>query len=85
MVSQQINQGTATPTNYNVIYESEKFPLIPEKLQLWTWTQTHLYYNWCGTTRVPAVLQYAIKLGFLVSNFIHRTPSDRMNNRLYFL
>lgn len=83
MVPQQITQGTATPTNYNVIYDTSG--LSPIQVQKWTWLQSHLYYNWCGTTRVPAVLQYAIKLGFLISNYMHTTPSNHLSENLYFL
>lgn len=83
LVSQNCNQGTISPTNYHVIYDTTGF--APEKLQAWTYIQTHLYFNWYGTTRIPAVLQYANKLGFLISNYMHRVPNEDLSNKLYFL
>lgn len=83
LVSQNCNQGTIAPTNYNVIYDTTGLP--PERIQAWTFIQTHMYYNWYGTTRIPAVLQYANKLGFLISNYIHRVPNENLCDKLYFL
>lgn len=57
LVSQTVRQGTVAPTSYNVIFDSMGFP--PDKLQILTYKMCHLYYNWSGTTRVPAVCQYA--------------------------
>lgn len=83
LVSQRSSQGTVSPTNYNVISDSSG--LTPEKIQIWTYIQTHMYYNWYGTTRIPAVLQYANKLGFLLSNYMHRVPTEQISDKLYFL
>lgn len=43
LVSQHVNQGTATPTNYNVIFDS--FGLPPDKLQQMTYIMCHLYVS----------------------------------------
>lgn len=43
LVSQHVNQGTATPTNYNVIYDT--FGLPPDKLQQMTYIMCHLYVS----------------------------------------
>lgn len=43
LVSQQVNQGTATPTNYNVLYDT--FGLPPDKLQQITYKMCHLYVS----------------------------------------
>lgn len=83
LLSQKTGQGTASPTNYNIIYDTTE--LTPIKIQTWTFIHTHLYYNWCGTTRIPAVLQYANKLGFLVSNYMHRVPQVSLSDKLFFL
>lgn len=83
LLSQKSGQGTASPTNYNIIYDTTE--LTPIKIQTWTFIHTHLYYNWCGTTRIPAVLQYANKLGFLISNYMHRVPQVSLSDRLFFL
>lgn len=83
LVSQSVNQGTVSPTNYNVIHDNMGLP--PDRLQQLTYKMTHLYYNWSGTTRVPAVCQYAHKLAFLVGQFIHQSPSNVLERQLYFL
>ena len=46
---------------------------------------THMYYNWPGTVRVPAPVQYAHKLVDLVGQHVHRPPSNNLANRLYYL
>lgn len=82
LVSQAVNQGTVTPTHYNVIHDN--MGLDADKIQLLTFKLTHLYYNWSGTLRVPAVCQYAHKLAFLIAESIHRAPSSGLENQLYF-
>ena len=59
--------------------------LSADKLQIMTYKMCHLYYNWSGTTRVPAVVQYAHKLADLVGQYIHQTPSNLLEKQLYFL
>lgn len=44
LVSQHVNQSTATPTNYNVIYDT--FGLPPDLLQLMTYKMCHLYVSY---------------------------------------
>ena len=74
LVSQSVRQGTVNPTSYNVIEDNSG--LKPDNLQMLTYRLCHLYYNWPGTVRVPAVCQYAHKLAFLVGQSIHRAPSE---------
>ncbi|CAG9802484.1 unnamed protein product [Chironomus riparius] len=83
LISQSVRQGTVSPTSYNVIYDD--LGLTPDKIQLLTYKMCHLYFNWSGTTRVPCVIQYAQKLGVLVSQYLHQPPSELLNNSLYFL
>uniref|UniRef100_A0A1A9VI45 Aubergine n=1 Tax=Glossina austeni TaxID=7395 RepID=A0A1A9VI45_GLOAU len=83
LVSQSVRQGTVSPTSYNVILDTMGFPA--DKIQILTYKMTHLYYNWSGTLRVPAVCQYAHKLAFLVAESIHRAPSAALDRQLYFL
>jgi aubergine-like protein len=82
-VSQSVRQGTVSPTSYNVIYDNSE--LDPDKIQRLTYKLCHLYYNWSGTVRVPAPVQYAHKLAQLVGQHLHRTPAAGMDNLLYFL
>ncbi|XP_067630737.1 protein aubergine [Eurosta solidaginis] len=83
LVSQSVRQGTVSPTSYNVIYDT--MGLDPDKIQVLTYKMTHLYYNWSGTCRVPAVCQYAHKLAFLVAESLNRLPSNALEKQLYFL
>lgn len=83
LVSQSVRQGTVSPTSYNVIHDT--IGLDADKIQMLTYKLTHMYYNWSGTLRVPAVCQYAHKLAFLVAESIHRAPNNALENQLYFL
>ena len=83
LVAQNCNVGTVSPSSYNVLYDN--LGLSPDKLQILTYKMTHLYYNWAGTLRVPAVCQYAHKLAFLVGQYIHQSPSHVLEKQLYFL
>ena len=83
LVSQNVRQGTATPTNYNVIYD--KIALSPDHLQILTQKLCHMYYNWSGTVRVPNVCQYAHKLSLLVGQYFHEEPNPLLAQKLYFL
>ncbi|XP_055848829.1 protein aubergine [Episyrphus balteatus] len=83
LVSQSVRQGTVSPTSYNVIHDSMGFEA--DKLQILAYKMTHMYYNWSGTCRVPAVCQYAHKLAFMVAQYLHRAPSNALESQLYFL
>lgn len=54
-------------------------------MQLLTYKMTHLYYNWSGTTRVPAVCQYAKKLATLVGSSLFQPPQNALEKKLYYL
>nr|AWH61378.1 putative piwi-1 [Actinia equina] len=83
LVSQNVRQGTVTPTHYVVVHNSSNWKLdIVQKL---TYKLTHLYYNWPGTVSVPAPCQYAHKLAFQVGQSIHAEPSHELSDRLFFL
>ncbi|GAB0086881.1 hypothetical protein DMENIID0001_010870 [Sergentomyia squamirostris] len=83
IVSQSTKEGTISPTSYNVIWDESG--LSADRIQIWTYKMTHLYYNWSGNVKVPAVCQYAQKLAFLVGQFIHQEPSQLLEKQLYFL
>lgn len=83
LISQQVRQGTISPTSYNVIYDNTG--LDAETVQTMTYKLTHVYYNCSSTVRVPACCHYAKKLSFLVGRILHRPPSTQLENRLFFL
>lgn len=83
IVSQQIRQGTVSPTSYSIV--SDNTGLDAETIQTLTYKLTHIYYNCSNTVRVPAPCHYAQKLSFLVGRFLHRPPDTQLENQLYFL
>ncbi|XP_059608225.1 protein aubergine-like [Phlebotomus argentipes] len=83
IVSQCTKEGTIAPTSYNVVFDESGFS--PDKIQIWTYKMTHLYYNWSGNVKVPAVCQYAQKLAFLVGQYINQEPTHLLERNLYFL
>ncbi|XP_058456861.1 protein aubergine-like [Malaya genurostris] len=83
LVSQSVRQGTVSPTSYNIIFDNSG--LSADNLQVLTYKQTHLYYNWSGTVGVPAVCQYAHKLAFLAGQYLHQAPNNALEKKLYYL
>lgn len=83
LVSQHVNQGTVNPTKYIVLTETGNLKM--EHHQKLAYKMTHMYYNWCGTIRVPAPCQYAHKLAYLTGQNIRQEASDRLEDRLYYL
>lgn len=55
LISQNVRQGTVTPSHYIVVYDSAK--LSPDVVQQLAYKLTFMYYNWPGTIRVPACCQ----------------------------
>lgn len=83
IVSQAVRMGSVSPTHYNVVYDTSG--LKPDHMQRLTYKLCHMYYNWQGIIRVPAPCQYAHKLAFLVGQSIHRQPSMKLDNYLFYL
>ncbi|XP_056448599.1 piwi-like protein 1 [Gadus chalcogrammus] len=83
IVSQAVRAGSVSPTHYNVVYDTSG--LKPDHLQRLTYKLCHMYYNWQGIIRVPAPCQYAHKLAFLVGQSIHREPSMKLEDYLFYL
>uniref|UniRef100_A0A146L2S0 Piwi-like protein 1 n=1 Tax=Lygus hesperus TaxID=30085 RepID=A0A146L2S0_LYGHE len=83
LVSQNVRQGTVAPTHYIVAHNTTN--MDPDKIQRFSYKLTHLYYNWCGTVRVPAPCQYAHKLASLVGDSIHKEADESLADKLYYL
>ncbi|ESO08140.1 hypothetical protein HELRODRAFT_75625, partial [Helobdella robusta] len=83
LISQSVNQGTVTPTHYNILHDDSG--LKPDHLQRLTYKLCHLYFNWQGTVRVPAPCQYAHKVAFLIGQSLHESPSNTLANKLFYL
>lgn len=57
---QYVNQGTATPSHYQVMYHDDQNNTLPmEKLQKLTYYLTYYYWNWHGAIRIPGILKFS--------------------------
>lgn len=83
LVSQQVRQGTISPTAYNII--SDNSGLEPDVIQTITFKLCHLYYNCTSTVRVPAVCHYARKFATLIGRFVHQPPNSQLEHYLFYL
>jgi len=84
LVSQNVTQGTCTPTHYNVIYDTTG--LSQDIFWQLTYNQCYNYYNWNGGVRVPAPCQYAHKLAYLVGQTIQSKDIHKnLDHYLYYL
>lgn len=83
LVPQNTRQGSVTPTHYIVIHDMSN--LETDHMQRLTYKLCHLYYNWCGTIRVPAPCQYAHKLVYQVGQNLQVEPHHSLEDILYYL
>jgi aubergine-like protein len=85
LISQHVNQGSATPTHYQVVENDPKFN--SDYLQDLTFKLCHCYFNWFGTVRVPAPCMYAHKIAFLAGQSLEgkEDPQKRLSDCLYYL
>ncbi|CAG4975446.1 unnamed protein product [Parnassius apollo] len=83
LVSQNVREGTISPTSYNVIEDTTC--LEPDRIQRLTYKMTYMYFNCSNQVRVPSVCQYAHKLAFLAGNSLHNQPHYSLTETLYFL
>ena len=84
LIAQSTNQGTISPTHYNVIHDQSEYNLsIHQSL---AFKLCHLYYNWQGTVKVPAPCQYAHKLAYQVGeNLGHSPPHPQLALKMHYL
>ena len=83
LIAQSVGQGTVAPTHYTILVNSTG--LSTDRIQILTYKMCHLYFNWSGTVRIPAVSQYAKKLAFLTGQSLHKPVHEDLRNTLYFL
>ena len=74
---QKVNSGTATPTNYRVMYGTMNNHDILPKL---SFDLCYLYSNWRGPVRIPAPLKYAEKLAKVKFGL-----NDKIKNNLSYI
>lgn len=82
MISQDVqpNHGTATPTGYDVIYNSSS--LQKEHIIQITYNQSFSYYNWSGPLKIPAVVMMANRSAKQVGIFSGRNKAIQINEIL---
>jgi len=80
LISQKTTQGSAAPTHYYVLGYSttidedyvDRSASIPhevmQNIQIFTYKLCYMYYNWSGSIKVPAPIQYAHKLSNLIGD-----------------
>jgi aubergine-like protein len=76
---QFVNQGTATPCHYQVLYEdkgeNEQNNIKMEQLELLSFYLSFYYWTWAGAIRVPG----ALKLATTAMNFFSKHLESRLN------
>ena len=82
MVAQNVTEGTATPTRYQVLLNECGYS--NDDLHQITFFQAFNYYGWSGAVKVPAVCQYAHKLAYHVGEN-YRQSNKFMKYNLYYL
>ncbi len=82
MIAQNVTEGTATPTRYQVLLNECGYNA--DVLHEMTFFQTFNYYGWSGSVKVPAVCQYAHKLAYHVGEN-YRQSNKFMKLNLYYL
>lgn len=81
---QFVNQGTATPVHFLVLYDEIHMPI--EELESITYKQTYYYWNWNGPVREPAALKYAEVCGAFNSKVLKNEPiHENLKNTPYFI
>ncbi|KAK8398346.1 hypothetical protein O3P69_003910 [Scylla paramamosain] len=83
LVSQQVRQGTVSPTHYIVLRDGSNLKV--DHMQRLAYKMTHLYYNWPGTVRVPAPCLYAHRLAYLIGQNVKKEPAVGLCNKLFYL
>ncbi|CAL8139170.1 unnamed protein product [Orchesella dallaii] len=83
MVSQQVRHGTVNPTHFVVMNPNDE--IKTDLIQKLAYVTSFMYYNWSGTVRVPAMVQYAHKLADLLSRHVKAPPNAKFSSTLYYL
>lgn len=76
------NIGYSRPVRYQILSNTTKFSV--DQLTNITFKQTHLYFNWNGTVRLPAACLYAKKATEAVDT-THEKPHPNLQNSLHYL
>ncbi|KAL7676115.1 hypothetical protein ACOME3_002372 [Neoechinorhynchus agilis] len=83
LISQKVTQGSATPSHYNILTNKSGFTM--DEIQILSFKLCHMYFNWAGAIRVPAMCQYAHKLAYMAGMCFPSEPNERIHELLYYL
>lgn len=69
LISQKTSQGTASPSHFFILVnDMEGEPDCKTKIQILCYKMCYLYFNWVGSIKIPAPIQYAHKLSNLIGD-----------------
>lgn len=81
---QYVNQGTASPTNFHIIYDRTNIPC--EILQELSYQLCYYYFNWNGPIRIPAPLKYAeVCNKFITTNLTSSVDNEDLKLTTYYI
>ena len=81
---QYVNQGTANPVHYQILYDSTGIPI--EIFEIMSYHLTYYYSNWNGPIPYPAPLQYAIRANMFGNKILNnKQPVNEICNSHYYL
>ncbi|CAD8170790.1 unnamed protein product [Paramecium pentaurelia] len=83
LAAQYVTQGTCTPTHYTVLDNNTQF--TEEMFWQITYFQCFNYWNWTGAVKVPACVQYAHKLAFLVGDTFQKAVHQNLQKQHFYL
>ena len=72
---QEVTQGSATPTCFQVAYGNLNFP---EFIPKFTFDLCHIYSNWQGSIRIPNVIKCAEKLSKMTAKYKLNELNDNL-------
>ena len=75
--------GTVSPTHFTIIRDQAGY--APDQIQKMAYQMTHMYFNWTGNVKVPAVCQYCQKLLDLTVSHLKKEPSETLSKTLFYL
>ena len=80
---QYVNSGCASPTHYDVIYDSTNIPM--EILESCTYYLCYYYWNWSGAIRIPAPLKFAEVCSKFSNTHLHDQVLEKLRSTPYYL